>query len=398
MRRFEGTTSQLQLTRRELLKGAAAMGVAASALAAPGLGAAANPVVTGYGVTTAQLKDWTIMSKSLGIDMQFTPTNNDVGVFMRDVMESSLGDKVDIFIFEAGTQDVVGPQGLYLVIDEKNPELKLWDRTEEEWKRSEVVVGKDGKQYGTPVIGNADSFGYFPQKIGAAPDGQADISWSMLFESDVTRGRVAYDQTWTYSMPEAALFLQQSGKAKIANVVDMSKEEAKAVADYLVARKKAGQFRTLHKAFEEQVQLLVNKEVDIINCWEPATREANKQLGAGTVFYAYTNEGYFKWGHGAYIAAQAEKRGNLANIYKVLNYFLDGEYRAYQARDRGYAGPNMDLGVKYAQDNKWSQADIDSLKTNQAKIARKFKKPFVSTTTPSNADVMEEEWQRFLNA
>jgi len=398
MRNFDGTTSQLELTRRDLLKGAAAAGLAASALAAPGRAVAANSVVRGYGVTTAQLKDWSIMSKSLGIDMQFTPTNNDVGVFMRDVMESSLGDKVDIFIFEAGTQDVVGPQGLYLVIDEKNPQLKLWDRTEEEWKRSEVVVGKDGKQYGTPVIGNADSFGYFPQKIGAATNGQEDISWSMMFESDVTRGRVAYDQTWTYSMPEVALFLQQNGKVKINNVVDMSKEEAKAVANYLIERKKAGQFRTLHKAFEEQVQLLVNKEVDIINCWEPATREANKQLGAGTVFYAYTNEGYFKWGHGAYIASQAEKRGNLDNIYKVLNYFLDGEYRAYQARDRGYAGPNMDLGVKYAQDNKWSQADIDSLKTNQAKIARKFKKPFVSTTTPSNADVMEEEWQRFLNA
>jgi hypothetical protein len=217
MGKYEGTTSQLELSRRDFLKGASAVGVTAAAMGTSIGASAANATVSGYGVTTAQLKDWSIMSKSLGVDMQFTPTNNDVGVFMRDVMESSLGDKVDIFIFEAGTQDILGPQGLYLVIDEKNPELKLWERTEEEWKRSEVVVGKDGKQYGTPVIGNADSFGYFPQKIGAAPDGQADISWNMLFESDVTRGRAAYDQTWTYSMPEAALFLQQTGKAKIAN-------------------------------------------------------------------------------------------------------------------------------------------------------------------------------------
>jgi hypothetical protein len=274
----------------------------------------------------------------------------------------------------------------------------LWDRTADEWKRSEVVVGSDGKQYGTPVIGNADSFGCFPEKIGVAKDGQEDISWKMLFESDKTRGRAAFDQTWTYSMPEAALFLQQTKRVPIKNVVDMSKEEAKQVADYLISRKKAGQFRTLHKAFEEQVQLLVTREVDIINCWEPATREANRQLGPGTVIYAYTDEGYFKWGHGAYIAAQAKSRGNLDNIYKVLNYFLDGEYRAYQARDRGYAGPNMDLGVKYAQDKNWPKADIESLKANEVKIARKFKKPFVSTTTPKNADIMEEEWQRFLNA
>ena len=135
---------------------------------------------------------------------------------------------------------------------------------------------------------------------------------------------------------------------KFGEIADLTKEEAKTVVDFLIERKKAGQFRTLHSAFEEQVQLLTNKEVDVINCWEPAVREANLKLGAGTTKYAYTVEGYFKWGHGAYIASQAKDRGNLDNIYKVLNYFLGGEYRALQARDRGYAGPNMDLGVEYA--------------------------------------------------
>ena len=114
--------------------------------------------------------------------------------------------------------------------------------------------------------------------------------------------------------------------------------------------------------------------------------------------YAYTDEGYFKWGHGAYIAAQAEGRGNLDAIYKVLNYFLGGEYRALQARDRGYAGPNMDLGVEYATKSGWSQEEIDALKATDEKVARKFKKPYVSTTTPSNSEAMEDEWQRFLNA
>ena len=41
---------------------------------------------------------------------------------------------------------------------------------------------------------------------------------------------------------------------------------------------------------------------------------------------------------------------------------------------------------------------IDALKATEAKVKRKFQKPFVSTTTPTNADAMEEEWQRFLNA
>ena len=391
------TTSQLELSRRDLLK-AAGLVAALGPVAFTHQAEAASPTIRAYGVTTAQLKDWSLLQKSLGLTMEFTGSNNDVGVYMREVMQAQIGDKEDIFIFEGGTQNVLGPQGAYLVIDEVQPELKLWSRTPDVWKRSAVVVGANGKQYGTPVIGNADSFGYFPDKIGADPSGAQDISWAMLFDSDRTRGRAAYDQTWNYSIGPAALYLNAAGKAKIANPADLTPAEAKTVVDFLVARKRAGQFRTLEKAFEEQVQLLTNREVDIINCWEPAVREANAKLGEGTVRYAYTVEGYYKWGHGAYIASQAKDRGNLDNIYRVLNYFMDGEYRAYQARDRGYAGPNMDLGVDYAVKHGWPDSDIAGLKATQVKVDRKFEKPFVSTTTPSHADAIEDEWQRFLNA
>jgi putative spermidine/putrescine transport system substrate-binding protein len=401
MKDRHSTTSQLDLSRRDMLKSIAATG----ALALGGTfglnrlaNAAASSTVRAYGVTTAQLKDWSILQKSTGLKMEYVGSGNDVGVFMRDVMASQMGNKVDLFIFEGGTQNILGPQGAYLVIDEKNPELKLWQRTPDTWKRSQTVLGSDGKQYGVPVIGNADSFGYFPDKLGINPDGSADVSWKMMFDDDRTRGRVGYDKTWNYSIGVAALYLNSTGKAKIVNPADPSPAEAKTVVDFLVARKKAGQFRTLVSSFEEQIQLLSNHEVDILNCWEPAVREANLKLGDGKTRYAYTNEGYYKWGHGAYIASQAKDRGNMNTIYKMLNYFLDGEYRALQARDRGYAGPNMDLAVKYAGASGWKQEDIDNLKATQQKVDRKFTKPFVSTTTPSHSDAIEEEWQRFLNA
>ena len=50
---------------------------------------AASPVVRGYGVTTSQLKDWSIMEKSIGMQMEFTGTNADIGVFMRDVISTT---------------------------------------------------------------------------------------------------------------------------------------------------------------------------------------------------------------------------------------------------------------------------------------------------------------------
>ena len=77
---------------------------------------------------------------------------------------------------------------------------------------------------------------------------------------------------------------------------------------------------------------------------------------------------------------------------------MSGEYRAYQAKQRGYAGANMDLAVQYGIDHGWEQADIDAMKWTEEKVNRKFEKPFWGKTTPLNASVMEEEWQRFLNA
>jgi spermidine/putrescine-binding protein len=391
------TTCQLDLARRDFLKGLA---LAGAALTLPSVAAAAETnVITGYGVTTAQLKDWSIMEKSTGLKMQFsTVAGNDIGALIRDVISSGVGDKADLVFFAGGSHNILGPRGFYAVLDEKRPELTLWDRTSDVWKRSTAVIGPDGKQYGVPVTGNADSFGYFADRIGVDPDGQEDVSWQMLFENERTRGRAAFSRTWNYSAPATALYLKESGKAKIDNPADLTPAEAKTVVDFLVARKKAGQFKTLISSFEEQVQLLTSREVDIANCWEPATREANKKLGDGAVRYAYTVEGYTKWGQAAYITMPATKRGNLSNIYKTLNYFLGGEYRAHQAKDRGYGGPNMDLGVQYAVDNKWPEADIKELKESLVKIERKYKKPFVANYAPSNADAIEQEWQRFLSA
>ena len=317
--------SRERLSRREVLQGAAAVGVAAATAAWPGArqaALAASPVVRGYGVTTSQLKDWSIMEKANGIQMEFTGTNADIGVFMRDVISNDLGETHDIFIFDGGTEDVLGPQGYYGEVIEDHPELTLWERTPDAWKRTDLLQA-EGKQYGVPVIGNADSFGYFPEAIGANPNGLDEISWAKMYEDEGTKGRVSLDRSWLLSMPEVAQFLKHHGRVEIEDVANMTGDEARQVADYAAERKRAGQFRTLHAAFEEQVQLLSNREIDLINCWEPATKESNLMLGPNTVIYAFTEEGYYKWGHGAYVHVKALERDNVDNIYKVLNYYLE---------------------------------------------------------------------------
>ncbi|WP_108663672.1 hypothetical protein [Acuticoccus kandeliae] len=389
------------LSRRDFLGSTlsvGAMGLAASMM--PGMDQAAwaaSNEVSLYGVTTAQLKDWSRMTNSIGLKMNYTPTNADIGIFMRDVMGNNLGETQDVFIFDGGSEDLLGPEGFYAEIVEDHPELTLWERTPDAWKRANFLRADD-KQYGVPVIGNGDAFGYFPEIIGASPDGMDEIPWTVFFEGEDVRGRVAIDRSWLQSMAETANFLKHHGRLDVEDPADLPPEAARTVADYLVERKQAGQFRTIFTAFEEQVQLFSNREADMINCWEPAVKEANNALGPNTVIYAFTVEGYYLWGHGAHVASAAMERDNVDNIYKMLNYFLGGEYRAWQAKERGYAGPNMDLGVKYAEENGWSEEDIANLKWTEEKVARKFQKPFACKVVPENAGVMEEEWQRFLNA
>ena len=232
------------ISRRDVLKGTAAT---AAVAAAGSLGAtrgvqAASTTVKGYGVTTSQLKDWSIMEKAIGITMEFTGTNADIGTYMRDVISNDLGETHDIFIFDGGTEDILGPQGYYSTVIEDHPNLTLWERTSDDWKRTDLLQDYDGNQYGVPVIGNADSFGYFPEAIGADPKGLDEIPWSKMLEDEDTKGRVSLDRSWLLSSPEVALYLKANGRAEIADVANMTGEEARVVADFAADRKRAGQF------------------------------------------------------------------------------------------------------------------------------------------------------------
>lgn len=388
------------MPRRAFLKSGVAAGATLAAFGGGLMPAFADSVaLKAYGVTTAQMSDMSLLETATGAKLDFTGTDADVGVFMRDVMSNNVGETHDILIFDNGTQNILGPMGLYAELDVTHPELTNWDKTPEFWTNSAISMF-EGKVYGVPILGNCDTFAYFPEVIGANADGNDEIPYAVLYEDDRTRGRVALDRVLSQALACMANYLKVNGKMEIGDPADLTPEESKAVVDWAIERKRAGQFRTFHNSFEEQVQLIQNREVDVLECWEPAVKEAQKTMGDKAPIYALAVEGGKKWGHGAYVPAQAMQRGQADTIYKVLNYFLGGEFRAIQARDRGYAGPNMDQGVEYAQQAGWDQAAIDALKATDARVSRKMSNPnsFWSKMTADNADAMEMEWQRFLSA
>jgi putative spermidine/putrescine transport system substrate-binding protein len=385
------------VTRRDVLKGAAATGAALAATSIPGATTAAGNVVRGYGVNTGALKDWGLFNDSTGLVMDYTETNTDPGVFIRDVVAREIGEDYDFFVFDGGMEDVLGPGGVFLEVDQSHPELTLWERTSADFKFAGITQDDEGRQWGFPMVNNADAFGFWQDELDIA-DPLATVSWEFIFESDKTRGRVAVDKEWSVTLVHAGWWLNTSGQASIPDPTNMTGEEAKLVADYLIGRKKAGQFRTFYGGFDEQVELLGNKEVIAITCWEPAIIEVNLQHDKEVVFYAYA-EYHFKWGHVFFIPSQAANRANLADIYRTANYFLGGEYTAYQAVERGYVGPNSDLAIEYAKANNWPEEKISIITKAGSKVNRKYAiEPFWGDYVPPNGSLMEEEFQRVLNA
>ena len=106
-------SSMSGISRRSFLKTTAAgVAFAGSSLGFAGLGFAHGTTLRAYGVTTAQMDDPSLITKATGIKLEFTPTDADIGVFMRDALANNIGETHDIMIFDGGTQDILLGRGV----------------------------------------------------------------------------------------------------------------------------------------------------------------------------------------------------------------------------------------------------------------------------------------------
>jgi spermidine/putrescine-binding protein len=199
------------------------------------------------------------------------------------------------------------------------------------------------------------------------------------------------------TFPMAASYVSTSGRHPVADPADMTADEAKAVADYLIERKKAGQFRSFWSSWEESVSLLASKDVIAINCWEPAALEVQKAGGA--VRYATTVEGYNKWMICAYVPTQVVGRNKYGAVAKVLEGFLGGLYAARMATRSGYATAIPEAGLAFAKENNLPATEVAAIEANIRKVSTKFAaRQFWQTPAPKNMEAIKSEFSRFRNA
>jgi putative spermidine/putrescine transport system substrate-binding protein len=380
------------VSRRAVLKGSAA--AMAGGLAMPAVlrvAKAQSDVIRIMGVATAALDDWSEFEKDTGLKVEFTGIAADPGVYRQEIVANAAGDRMDLLLLDGGIEDELGTKGFFIPIaNEGIPSLSL---VPEVILKSPMAVGPDGTQFGLPVVMNADGFGYVVDEI----DEKEPLSWSLVFDSEKTKGRVALENTWLTTFPMAAMVVKAQGRASINDVSNMTPEEAKAVADFLIERKQAGQFRTLWSTWEESIDLFVREEVIVANCWEPAVKELQRK--GLNVRWASTREGYGKWMICAYVPSQVASRGSQAIVARALEGFLGGAYAARMAVLRGYATARSQAGLQYAKDHGFSAEDIATIEAKIAQVEERFQAPqFWSNAAPMHVKAIETEFDRFRSA
>jgi spermidine/putrescine-binding protein len=249
-------------------------------------------------------------------------------------------------------------------------------------------IGYKDTIYGVPTVLQGDSFAYLPEKTGELN------SYAALFDPK-WKGYVALEDNYTTAGQKTALYLKHANLAQISNPDDMTPEEFKTVVDFLIDQKKKGQFRVIWSSFQQAVDLIVNKEVYVIDCWEPMVFVA-KSKGIDAV-YADPTEGYLLWAMAAYVTKNPNRAPEQTDAaYKLLDFMLGGWYGAKITTLRGYMTNTQ--APEYAQQHpdEFPAEDAKKVTDITENVRRKFAKGGTwQNRWPTHVDVYESEWSRF---
>jgi len=394
---------QQQLTRLQLLRRAGA-GLATAGLGSAVLAPAAEARRFGSALESASPATFTVFGidvmtlpgiqkqfkQATGMNIKFTFIPDLTGVFVQKVVKGGVADNFDLLTIDGGVQNLLAPRGYFLAPDTKK--VPGWSKIPKPIINNPQMTYQ-GKPFGVPAAYNADSIAYYPKDLGTVN------SWKVIFDDNRTLGKVSMEDNWLTSLPIAATYLAGNRLAKINDPSNMTPSEVKTVVDFLIQRKKAGQFRALWSTWEEAVNLLGTREVVAMSTWEPVPI-ALQQKGK-KVLYSACKEGYNKWMLGWWIPRGAQKHNALDNVYKALGFFNGGWYAAQMAIQRGYATGRPDLGVQYVSQHahEFTASQKKAVHIKAQEVKTKFKsKYFWENAAPTHLDVIQSEWERFKSS
>ncbi len=195
-----------------------------------------------------------------------------------------------------------------------------------------------------PTVYNADTLGIRPDLIKRPIE-----SWKELLNPEF-KGKAAILNIPSIGIMDAAMVVEAMGLYKYPDKGNMTKKEIDLTIKTLIEAKKAGQFRSLWKDFNESVNLMASGEVVIQSMWSPAVT-AVRTKGIACTFQPL-KEGYRAWAAG--FGVPKTVTGKKADaVYEFINWFLDGWAGAYLNR-QGYYSAVLDTAKAKMEAYEWA--------------------------------------------
>jgi len=183
-----------------------------------------------------------------------------------------------------------------------------------------------------PTVYNFDSIGYRPDLV----DAEEANTWTALFDEKF-KGKTGLNVDPLIAFGQAVLAMTSLGLLDNENPGNPSIEEIDEAAMFLVAKKKAGQFRALWGDFGELVNLLASGEMILADAWQPAVMAVKAQ--GIECSYAVPKEGYRAWSIGNSLIANSP---NADAVIAYCDYWLSGP-PAITVSEQGYYSPTTNI-------------------------------------------------------
>ena len=362
------TTKKAGLSRRSVLKGAAATATAvgASTLGAPMIWAQNIKDITlrqsGTGVSAFNEIAQKV-KEDLGFSLEMTALDSDA-VAQRVATQPGSFDIADI---EYWMCKKVWPVGNLQAMDVSK--IANYDKIVGIFKDGKLtpestiaqgtaphtvgfVEAVDGKEFASeqtgfmtliPTIYNADTLGIRPDLIG-----RPISNWSELLNPEFA-GKASILDISSIGIMDMAMVCESMGEISYGDKGNMTKEEIDKTIAIFTEAKQNGQFRAFWKTFDESVNLMASGEVVIQSMWSPAITAVRSQ-GIPCV-YQPLEEGYRSWGGGIGLSA-ALSGLELEAAYEYLNWYLSGWVGGFLMR-QGYYSAVPETSKEFMSDDEW---------------------------------------------
>ncbi|RHZ93117.1 extracellular solute-binding protein [Cereibacter sphaeroides] len=352
-------------SRRTLLKGAAAAGLA-SAFPAPMIWAQDIKDITlrQFGTGVSNLNE---VAQKVKEDLGFTLTMTALDSDAVTQRAATQPDSFDIADIEYWICKKVWPTGNLQAMD--TSKIKNYDKIVGIFRSGKLTpestiaqgtaphtVGFTSGPGGTdfvqeesgwmtliPTIYNADTLGIRPDLIGRPIE-----SWTELLNPEF-KGKASILDISSIGIMDAAMVCEAMGEITDGDKGNMTREEIDRTMAIFTEAKKAGQFRAFWKTFDESVNLMASGEVVIQSMWSPAIT-AVKSRGIPCV-YQPLKEGYRSWGGGIGLSARLDGLA-LEAAYEYINWYLSGWVGGFLMR-QGYYSAVPETSKEFMSENEW---------------------------------------------